>query len=134
MLVLRPFLHGFFAFAVLLGSLAAEPPATATLPAHHDCCCGDESSCPCDMPRAPQAPRGPCAPAAAATQPSLPAAARPQAHVQRQAEPRPWEGWTGAAEVNGARSDPAASILPRDLPRPPDRSLQRLATLSTFRI
>lgn len=133
MLVVRPFLHGFFAFAVLLGSFAAVPSATAALPPHHDCCCGDESSCPCDMPRAPQAPRGPCAPAAAA-QPSLPVAARPQAHVQRQAEPRPWQGWPGAVELLGDHSDPAASIRLRDLPRPPDRSLQRLATLSTFRI
>jgi hypothetical protein len=132
--VLRRFLHGFFAFAVLLGSLAAEPSTTAALPAHHDCCCGDESSCPCDMPRAPQAPRGPCAPAAAATPATLPTATKVQAQARRQAEPLPWADGSGAACTGNKRIDPTVSTLPRDLPRPPDRSLRRLATLSTFRI
>ncbi len=135
MFTLRRLLHGFFAFAVLLGSLAAEPHAVAT-PIHPDCCCGNESLCPCEPVQPPQAPRGPCAPASPASQAALPAAPRLQiqADSKLQPEPRPWEGRESTLAFRAGRGESTILLLPRDLPRPPDRSLQKLASLGQFRI
>lgn len=130
MTVLRRFLHGFFALAMLLGGFAAEPVLNLGAPVpHQDCCCGNEAACPCEPVRTPQGPRTPCG-AQAQSLPALPAAAV-RARLPR-LEPRPWEGLRVAVPAQADASPPAAR--PRDLPRPPDRSLQRLSELSTFRI
>lgn len=131
MIVLRRLLHGFFALAVLLGSLGAEPQDAAA-PPHSDCCCLDESRCPCEPARLPEAPRRPCAPASPAAQAVLPAQA--QAPLQRQAQLRPWEGLEEPSLAEAGLPDATPAMLPRDLPRPPDRSLKRLTLLSQFRI
>ena len=127
---MRRFLHGLFALAVLLGGIGVEP-ASAALPVHVDCCCGNEAQCPCDLPRAPQAPRCP-ANAPAPTAVVLPAAVKPQGRTQAEALP-----WKGMEDLIPGRSGYVLTPVEgsaRELPRPPDRSLQRLSELSTFRI
>ena len=126
---MRRFLHGLFVLTVLLGGIGVEPASTA-LPVHVDCCCGNEAQCPCDLPRAPQAPRCP-ANAPAPTAVVLPAAVKPQDRTQ--AEALPWQGLAVLAPRRISDVTPLEGSA-RELPHPPDRSLQRLSELSTFRI
>ena len=133
---LRRLLHGFFALTVLLGGIGAEPTALGAVPAHQDCCCGDEARCPCDLPRAPQGPNGPRCPGNGSVPTSLavlPGVSGIQEQSQGEKGPgiHPWDGLKGMA---AARPERAALGVPRELPRPPDRSLQRLSRLATFRI
>lgn len=119
---------------MLLGGIGAGPSADPGTPVSHaDCCCGSEATCPCEPPRAPQGPRAPCgAQAQAQALPALPAATADAATRPAKREPRPWDGLRAAAPARTRASLPPA--LPRERPRPPDRSLQRLSELSTFRI
>lgn len=125
---MRRLFHCFFALAVLLGGIGAEPPAAA----HEACCCVEETACPCAPPQSPRSPRPPCCDTTQ-VQAALPASTKLQAsrQAQQRTEPRPWNGMY-LATLGRAECEPIG--VPRDLPRPPDRSLDRQSRLQTFRI
>lgn len=125
---MRRLLHGLFAFAVLFGTWAT-PQATPAALAEACGCCEIETTCGCGMPPAPRTPRCPGGQAQAVPLVALEVRQTPQAESPVRKEAAPWHGLGPFAE----RLTEAGAQLLHELPRPPDRLLQRLALLSTFR-
>lgn len=125
---MRRLLHGLFAFAVLLGTWAQ--PWTAPGNQAETCgCCEVETACGCGMPPSPRTPRCPGGPAQAVPLVAQEARQTPQAESSARKEPAPWQG---LGQFGKFPAHDRAQAL-QELPRPPDRLLQRLALLSTFR-
>jgi len=134
LIVMRRFLHFFFAIAVVLGAAGAELRSPAEAPHACDCGCGaiidpgQDSTCPCGMP---QRSSQPCngAPPQAIQAPARRVVAAQAASCEARREPRPCPEVLTLVDGSDIATKPIAQW---DANAP--RCLDRLAQLSVFRI